>query len=72
MMKEGLLVFRPKTDRPDIKYKDGSFHGGLHCGSTLEAMAGGEWRPTRIEYHHTWCLVGIAGGDDIIGLAVRN
>jgi len=37
-MKVGILVRDTVAGRPDIRYHDGTFYGGLHCGDTLEAL----------------------------------
>ena len=74
-MKEGYLTWDSNSERPDIRYHDGSYYGGLRCGNTLEALIRGCWRPARIEYCHssgTWYLECIEDGNDILGLTVRN
>jgi hypothetical protein len=72
---EGCLVWDAHEKRPDIRHKDGSYYGGLHCGDTLDVLIMGEWRPARIEYRHrtdTWYLDGIENGDEILWLTVRK
>ena len=46
-MKEGYLV--RGGSRPDIRYDDGTYYGGLHCGNVFEALIQNEWRTVRIE-----------------------
>jgi hypothetical protein len=73
-MKEGCLIWDANAQRPDIRFTDGSYYGGLHCGNTLEAFLRVKWQPVRIEYRHstdTWYLAGIENGDEILWLTVR-
>jgi hypothetical protein len=74
VMKEGYIYWDGKLGRPDIKYNDGTYYGGLHCGNTLDVLLRGEWRPARIEcrYDDTWYLAGIDKSCDIFCLTVRN
>lgn len=69
-MKQGALIFDELTDRFDVRFDLGEYYGGLYCGECLEVLAGGKWRPTRIEYGENWYLVGIYT-DDLNGLIVR-
>jgi hypothetical protein len=74
-MKIGCLIWDSNAQRPDIKYQDGTYYGGLHCGNTLDALIRNEWQPTRIEYcmsTDTWFLAGIENGSEILWLPVRN
>jgi hypothetical protein len=73
-MKVGQLI-PGAHQRVDIVFRDGTFHGGLHCGNTFDVLIKENWRPTRIEYRQStesWYLVGIEHDEDIIGLTVRN
>jgi len=45
----GVLSYDYSQGRYDIRYDDGSFYGGLHCGSCFDIQINGEWKPTRIE-----------------------
>jgi len=63
-MKEGYVIWDGSAERPDIRYRDGTYYGGLHCGDTLEALISGAWQPLRLEYSHEaeiWYLTGPAG-----------
>jgi hypothetical protein len=74
-MKEGCIIWDAIAKRPDIRYADGTFYGGLHCGDLLEVLVYNIWRPSRVEYCHSkdnWYLVGIENGVDILWLTVRN
>jgi len=74
-MKEGYIVWDANSKRPDIRYNDGTYYGGLHCGNTLEALVRGTWEPTRIECGHSsedWYLVGIENGYELLWMKVRN
>lgn len=44
--------------------------GGLHCGTCMDVLVGGKWKPTRIEMGEDWYLVGIRT-DELAGLRVR-
>jgi hypothetical protein len=71
---EGYIIWDANANRPDIKYDDNTYYGGLHCGNTLEALICDKWMPTRIEYSHSakaWYLVGIENSYDILWLTVR-
>jgi len=69
-MNTGTLVKRPGSDRMDIRFSLYDYHGGLHCGETLDVKISGKWVPTRIEMGDDWYLVGI-DVDDLVGLIVR-
>ena len=69
-MKEGSLFYNPENDRMDIRFGLKSYHGGLHCGTSMEVLLDGKWIPTRIEYSNCWYLVGIET-DHIENLTVR-
>jgi len=74
-MREGYITWNADSRRPDIKYQNGAYHGGLHCGNTLDVLIANQWQPTRIEYRHStgaWYLVGIENDEDILWLTVRN
>ena len=73
-MKVGQLIFDDKTQRMDIVYRDGTFHGGLNCGSTFEVLIQDNWKSTRIEFRwpDTWYLIGLKRDEDILGLTVRK
>jgi hypothetical protein len=74
-MKEGVLTWDANAKRPDIRYFDGTYYGGLHCGDTFEALLMGKWLWVRIEFRHstgTWYLFGIENGDDILWQTVRK
>ena len=72
-MKVGKLYYDGSDNRLDIKFEDGTYYGGLHCGETLEYLKDnswtlGKWLPTRIEYDHSekeWYLVGLYGAGEI-------
>lgn len=66
--KEGIIIylgFNIYNDRYGLLTGDDWDDEGLHCGETLEALLGGEWIPTRIEYDpnikhsNGWYLVGL-------------
>ncbi|MBP3673010.1 MAG: DUF5348 domain-containing protein [Oscillospiraceae bacterium] len=69
-MNIGTLVRRPGSDRMDIRFGLYDYHGGLHCGETMDVKISGRWVPTRIEMAKDWYLVGI-NVDNIEGLIVR-
>ena len=53
-------------NRLDIKFEDGTYYGGLHCGETLEYLKDNswtlhEWIPTRVEHSNGWYLIGLSG-----------
>lgn len=54
----------------DIRFDLYDYHGGLHCGETLDVKISGKWIPTRIEMGKDWYLVDI-DVDDLVGLIVR-
>ena len=58
------------TNRFDVLYEEGNSYGGLHCGTTMEALINDEWIPTRIEYGNDWYLVGVQK-ESLPGLQVR-
>lgn len=64
-MKNGELYYDITCNRLDIKFDDGSYYGGLHCGDTLEVYSGKAWTPTRVEMgvdldgEDDWYLVGL-------------
>lgn len=70
MRRQGCLVYDEISGRMDIRYSLNEYHGGLHCGQTLEVKIGSKWIPTRIEMARDWFLVGIKTSS-IIGLMVR-
>lgn len=71
MKKEGYLVWDGNMQRPDIKFNDGSYYGGLNCGSVLEALINDKWINTRLELNdkENFYLVGI--GEEILWQKVR-
>lgn len=69
-MKQGTLIYDTKTGRYDIRFDLDHYYGGLHCGECFDVMAGGKWKPTRIEMAADWYLVGIPTSD-LEGLRVR-
>ena len=89
-MREGELTMTceggSKEYRLDIRYPDGSYHGGLHCGATLEVRQNyfndnGEyaWAKTRVESGYNdkgedeYYLVGLYKPGEIpYGLTVRR
>ena len=74
-MNYGILIWDACAGRPDIRFCDGAYFGGLHCGKTLEALIQGKWKPARIEFSHSkdkWYLIGPAGYcDNILSLPAR-
>lgn len=70
MKKQGVLIISAPTGRMDIRFGLEDYHGGLHCGTQLEALIDGNWIPTRIEMAEDWFLVGI-NTKNIAGLTVR-
>lgn len=70
MKRQGVLVISVQTGRMDIRFGLDDFYGGLHCGTTMEALIDGNWVPTRIEMADDWFLVGI-NTKNIAGLTVR-
>jgi len=73
-MKEGIIFFNANAKRPDIRFRNGSFYGGLHCGNTIEIFSNGEWHPARVEYRSrtgTWYLAGVEIEGKIYGESVR-
>lgn len=69
-MKQGVLVPNIATGRMDVRFSPEEYHGGLHCGDTMEVLINGKWKPTRIEMNDDWYLVGVKT-KDITGLTVR-
>lgn len=78
--KIGKLFYDTYTERMDIRFEDGSYYGGLHCGNTFEYLkdhswTNPEWLPTRLEFDHSaddFYLVGLyAPGKIPIDHAVR-
>ena len=69
-MKQGTLVYNRAAGRYDIRFDVDAYLGGLHCGDCFDVMAGGRWKPTRIEMAEDWYLVGIPARD-LNGLRVR-
>ena len=69
-MKQGTLVLNTDSGRMDIRFALDDYHGGLHCGTTLEVLIDGQRVPTRIEMADDWFLVGI-NTKTIAGLTVR-
>ena len=69
-MKQGALIFDEQTDRYDIRFDLADYYGGLPCGGCFYVLAGGRWKPTRIEMADDWYLVGIRA-DNLSGLRVR-
>ena len=68
--REGTLIYDRKAERYDVRFGLDEYYGGLHCGTSLEVLIHGNWKPTRIEYGDDWYLVG-TGGIWIDGLRVR-
>ena len=74
-MREGTLTTTCENGieyRLDIRYPDGIYHGGLHCGTTLEVCQKNpksgeyEWITTRVESAYSeevgeedWYLTGL-------------
>lgn len=48
--KYGVLFYNQECERYDIKFDDGGFYGGLHCGRVFEINVLGEWKETSIEF----------------------
>lgn len=69
-MRQGTLVYNAKSDRMDIRFGLEEYYGGLHCGTCMDVLVGGKWKPTRIEMGEDWYLVGIRT-DELTGLRVR-
>jgi len=73
MKREGTLTMTCENDseyRLDIRFPDGTYYGGLHCGECLEIAEyterlGTIWKPTRVESgfdkngDDEWYLVGL-------------
>lgn len=73
-MNEGFLMWDASSGRIEIKFKDGGYYGGIHCGDTIDIFIHGHWMPTRIEYRHSrckWYLVGLENDEEIIGMKAR-
>jgi hypothetical protein len=72
-MKIGQLIWDARAQRVDIIFRDGTFYGGLHCGSSFDVLLQDAWIATRIEYcwSDAWYLVGLEHTSDIFGLTVR-
>ena len=70
MKRQGCLVYDETSGRMDIRFSLNVYHGGLHCGQTLEVKNGSKWIPTRLEMAKDWFLVGIKT-DSLVGLIVR-
>lgn len=70
MKRQGCLVYNEALGRMDIRFSLNEYHGGLHCGQTLEVKNGSKWIPTRLEMAKDWFLVGIKT-DSLVGLIVR-
>lgn len=74
-MREGCLVWDANAERPDIRFCDGTYYGGLHCGNTLDVLIRSEWLPARVEYSWSagsWFLDGVENGDEMLWLTVRK
>ena len=71
MKKEGYLIWDGNSQRPDIRFNDGNYYGGLNCGSMLEAFIEGRWIVTRLELNNkeNYYLVGV--GEEILWQKVR-
>lgn len=69
-MKEGALSYDVSSGRMDVRFGLEDYYGGLHCGTRMDVLVDGQWRPTRIEMGDDWYLVGVKT-DDISGLTVR-
>jgi len=73
-VKEGCIIYDAYAARPDIRYRDGTYYGGLHCGNTLEVFVRGNWEQARLEYSwisERWFFYDINNIGDIFGLPVR-
>jgi len=83
--KEGVLILSPGWGddyRLDIRYPDGTYYGGLHCGETIEVFRDVEtdtvraaWVPARVEadVDGEWYLAGMYKPGEIpSGLMVRK
>jgi hypothetical protein len=72
-MKIGKLYYDTAIERIDIKFEDGTYYGGLHCGESIEFLkdnlwTDAEWLSTRIEFDHDtddWYLVGLCAAGQI-------
>lgn len=69
-MKQGTLVYNTRSKRMDIRFGLEEYYGGLHCGTCMDVLVGGRWKPTRIEMNEDWYLVGVRT-DELVGLRVR-
>ena len=69
-MREGVLIYNHESGRMDIRFGLLDYHGGLHCGESLEVYIKGVWIPTRIELGRFWYLRGIRVAN-LNGLHVR-
>lgn len=69
-MQEGKMFYNRQLDRMDIRFKNGSTYGGLHCGETMDAKINDIWVPTRIEMSRDWYLIGLKGLE-LDGMTVR-
>lgn len=47
-MQEGILMFDQQADRVDIRFDNGDYYGGLHCGTPVEVWLNGQSTTTRI------------------------
>lgn len=49
-MKTGTLIPQRGTDRLDIRFDLYDYHGGLHCGETLDVKISGRWVPNTVRF----------------------
>ena len=77
-MREGTLIYDRQSGRYDIRYRQGGYYGGLHCGTCLDVLVGDSWIPTSIEYSSCgaegWYLTGLRQHTDdprLDGLNIR-
>jgi hypothetical protein len=73
-MKQGVLVYDPKSERMDVRFGLEEYYGGLHCGTCMDVKVENGWKATRLEYQwgtdQGWYLVGIPT-ESLVGLMVR-
>ena len=62
-MKYGRLFYDGQLDHINVRFKDGSYGDGFHCGDVLETYnpTNGGWEQRRLEYDDNrdeWFFVG--------------
>jgi len=74
-MRYGTFYYDKSIGRYDIIFEDGSYYGGLSCGTGFEVFINNNWINTGIEYDHStneWYLSAKGLNDTRIdGLVVR-